>query len=175
MKNKLYKVIYTVLIAALILVVLLLLATKLPIPGNWHVYIVQSGSMEPTIKTGSIVIVKPEASYHAGDIITFSSRGNSVPITHRIVEAEQSGAGSQFITRGDANDAADLQSVANRQVLGKVVLAIPYLGYGIAAAKQPFGFLAIIIIPALLIIWEEAGKIRKELAGRRNKTGTNID
>jgi len=168
-KNKILRVLYVLLLTALVSVVLLLLATKLPIPGNWQVYIVQSGSMEPTINTGSIVVVKPVSEYHAGDIITFSRNRAEIPVTHRIIELVEQNGRQQFSTRGDANKSADMETISQRQILGKVRFNIPYLGYGIAAVKQPLGFLFVIIIPALLIVWEEATKIVKEIKKRKEE------
>ncbi len=37
----------------------------------FQAYIVSSGSMEPAIKTGSVVVVSPKSSYQVGDVVTF--------------------------------------------------------------------------------------------------------
>src|SRR3989344_9540064 len=71
-------------------------------------YIVQSGSMEPAIKTGSIVISYPSNSYSEGDVVTFSkSVGAKNLITHRI-EARFFPDGVDkaptYLTSGDANE-----------------------------------------------------------------------
>src|SRR3989344_3306207 len=71
-------------------------------------YIVQSGSMEPAIKTGSIVISYPSNSYSEGDVVTFSkSVGAKNLITHR-VEARFFPDGVDkaptYLTSGDANE-----------------------------------------------------------------------
>lgn len=44
---------------------------SIPIPGDLHIYSVETGSMEPSIKTGSVVFVAPAENYKIGDVITF--------------------------------------------------------------------------------------------------------
>lgn len=124
-------------------------STKLQIPKT---FIVQSGSMEPTIKTGSLVFVSSAGSYVPNDIITFkSSTDSKVLVTHRLIEHK----GSEYFTAGDANKTPDNGSVTKDQIMGKVVLSIPYLGYGADFAKKPFGFILLVIVPATIIIYEE--------------------
>ena len=70
---KFFKTIYYIFIAFIATIALLLIISVLPITGNYKVMTVLSGSMEPTIKMGSIVVVKPQENYKIGDIITFTS------------------------------------------------------------------------------------------------------
>jgi signal peptidase len=158
-------------IVAVAAVVLLLLATRFPIPGNFKVLVVQSGSMEPAIGTGAVVVVKPAAAYYAGDVITFSRGGrNSVPVTHRISAVQGEGQSASFTTKGDANQEADQEPVALRQVLGKVRFSLPYAGYAVAAVRQPVGFAIIVVLPALLVIIDECRNIWRELNKRRTNS-----
>src|SRR3989338_8215020 len=63
----------------------LFFAPLLPIKGNIEIKIVKSGSMEPAIKTGSIVVIKPASLYGVGDVITFGEDSRTTyPTTHRI-------------------------------------------------------------------------------------------
>jgi signal peptidase len=121
--------------------------------------------MEPAIKTGSVVVVKPADSYKVGDVITFGpvSKTKS-PTTHRIAEIKD----GNYLTRGDANNAEDMRTVSRYEIIGKVIFSVPYVGYAVAAAQKPWGFGLIIVVPAVLIIYEEAQKIRKELAKRKD-------
>ena len=67
---------------------LLLVISILPIPGNIETKIVLSGSMEPEIRTGSVVVIKKIDTYEIGDIVTFGEdTKENVPTTHRIIEA----------------------------------------------------------------------------------------
>jgi signal peptidase len=152
--------------AAVGLIVLLLLSSALPIPGGIKTFVVQSGSMEPSIKTGGIVVVKPMDSYAVGDVITFGPRTKTKPpTTHRIMEVKEDG---NFLTKGDANEDEDMRTVSRYEVIGRVLFSVPYLGYAVATAQKPWGFVLIIGIPAAIIIWEEAGKIWIEIKKKRD-------
>ncbi|MBM3272095.1 signal peptidase I [Candidatus Kaiserbacteria bacterium] len=150
------KTFYWIFICLLISVAVLFLASYLPIPGNIEVKIVKSGSMEPAIKTGSIVILRPAESYAVGDIITFGEDTKlRIPTTHRIAEVHGSGNATMFTTKGDANEEADPQPVPLSSVIGKVYAWAPYAGYVIDFARTPWGFTGLIGVPAALIIIDE--------------------
>lgn len=169
--NKFSKIVYYVFLGFIILIAVLLLFSAFPITGNYKVLIVQSGSMEPTIHTGSIVITKPELDYHVGDIITFGRISRTqVPITHRIYKIEN----NKYITKGDANNAPDMKAVNKREIVGKVLFSVPYAGYVVSFARKPIGFVLIIGLPALMIISDEIKKIVQQVKKLKNisaKTG----
>jgi signal peptidase len=119
-------------------------------------FIVESGSMEPAIKTGSIVITEPSDSYAQNDVISFKQGKNVV--THRIMYRtfpDGVNAPAVYQTAGDANEDFDAFEVKQEQVIGKVVYDIPYLGYVANFAKQPYGFILLVIVPATIVIYEE--------------------
>lgn len=160
---------YNIFCGVLLLVVLLLIVSVFPITGNFKVLMVQSGSMEPTIHTGSVVFVKPSLDYKIGDIITFGAASKTkTPTTHRIVDIRVQESQPLYTTRGDANNGPDQKEITKKEIIGKVLLDIPYLGYAVSFAKTKLGFALIIIIPALAVILEESVKIKNEL--RKNKT-----
>lgn len=166
--KKLGKIGYYIFFGALIFVALVVIVSAFPIKGNIQLKVVESGSMEPAIKTGSVALIKPAAFYKIGDIITFegnfkNAKGQKVPTTHRIVEMKVNRGNPIYITKGDANEEQDTKEIAQKQVIGKVYLAIPYLGYAIATARTTYGFLALIIIPAAIIMWDQFGKILSEI------------
>lgn len=156
----LYKTIYYTLAAgALTLGVLLVLLQTNYLP-NYEVRIVQSGSMEPALKTGSVVVIRAQENYAIGDIVTFGGdQPNSLPTTHRIIADEVQNGQLAYITKGDANDSVDQNATRLTSVRGKVVFNIPYLGYLLDFARQPLGFVLLIGIPAALIVFEEVGSI----------------
>ena len=82
----------------------LFLVPMLPIENNLELRIVESGSMEPSIMTGALVIVRPAESYQIGDVIMFNDRGARVPTTHRVVDTYSQGGRTWFVTKGDANE-----------------------------------------------------------------------
>ncbi len=139
-------------------------------PGGYRMLVVMSGSMEPKIKTGSVVLVKRAAEYKENDIITFlKNPGDNLKdiksiITHRIIEVHDDEGRATFTVKGDANDTPDNEMVTERQVLGKVILSIPYAGRAIAFTKTQTGFMILIVIPAVLLIYNEILNIKKEIS-----------
>ena len=142
----------------------LFLATLLPIPGNIQVKIVKSGSMEPFIHTGAIVVVKPKQAYEVGDVITFGEdTKNQIPTTHRIVSIREESGVTYFATKGDANEDPDSQEIAKTDVIGGVLFSIPSAGYILDFARTPVGFVLLIGLPALLIVFDESMRIVREI------------
>ncbi len=166
---KIFKTIYYVFLGAIALIAVLLIVSAFPITGNFKVLTVLSGSMEPAIKMGSVVVVKPADEYKIGAVITFGEISKiKTPTTHRIYEIKVQGSQPVYITKGDANNAPDIREITKNDILGKVLLSVPYLGYAVDATKKPFGFALIIIVPATLIIFGEIKKIYEEVAKRKN-------
>lgn len=91
--------------------------------------VVATGSMEPTIQTGDIVLVckaDPE-NLKADDIIQYQK--DSYTVIHRIIECNEEEDGlTGFITKGDNNNAPDDEAVLPGQVEGRVILVIPKVG-----------------------------------------------
>lgn len=128
--------------------------------------VVQSGSMAPTIGTGSLVINKSERTYQIDDIVTFKNREKlTETTTHRIVEIENQGNVELFTTQGDANNAPDSTKLTEDRILGRVVFAIPYFGYLVAFSRTTPGLIILIIIPATIIIYDEINKLKKYQSG----------
>ena len=113
--------------------------------GADHGFVVLSGSMEPAISPGDVVIVA-SGPVTVGDVITYRT-GNEVPTTHRLVE-EVDGA---YRTKGDANENADAGLVAPEQVLGSVIVVIPLIGYVILWANTTLGFVLLVVVPLVLL------------------------
>lgn len=118
---------------------------------GWSSAVVISGSMEPAVRLDDMVVIHRQDDYKVRDIITFRSGGALV--THRIEEVTPEG----FITRGDANNAADREPVPRENVVGRVVLVIPKVGAVIGMLRTPLGMtvllfagLAMIEVPVLL-------------------------
>ena len=123
---------------------------------------VQSGSMEPTFSEGDVIIVKHVddlESLEVDDIITFHTviEMQAVVNTHRIVEIIDNGGGIvQFVTKGDANDIADLSVVGGGNIIGKYQFLIPKVGMLIDFISTSAGFLIVIVLPLLLLFLYQA-------------------
>jgi len=68
--KKIIKLIYWLVLTIVVVVAGLSAMSVLGIPQGLRTFVVQSGSMEPAIKTGSLVFVKPQSDYQVSDIIT---------------------------------------------------------------------------------------------------------
>jgi len=168
---KIFKVIYSIIVAFIVVVAVLLIVSVLPITGNYKIMVVQSGSMAPAIKMGSIVAVKPADDYKIGDVITFGPYTRTkAPTSHRIYDIKVIDGQPVYITKGDANNAPDAREITKRDVLGKVLFSVPYVGFAVDFAKKPIGFALIIIVPAAIIIGDEIKKIYEEV---KKKTAKN--
>lgn len=109
---------------------------------------VMSGSMEPAFHTGSVVFIdeKQADRVEVGDAIAF--RSGDAYITHRIV-SEDNGS---FVTKGDGNECEDPWRVSREDVVGKVVLSIPMVGYFCRLLAGPPGIIAVVVITMLTIL-----------------------
>ena len=164
---KIFKVICFIFIAFIVLVAVLLIGSMLPITGNFKVMTVVSGSMEPKIKMGSVVVAKPASDYKIGDVIIFGPWSKiKAPTSHRIHDIKVVGGQPVYITKGDANNAPDAREIQKKDIIGKVLFSVPYIGYAVDFAKKPLGFALIVIAPAGAII---AGEIKKIYAAIKKK------
>ena len=122
----------------LLLVIVLLLPLGLPKLMGYQVYNVVSGSMEPTIPVGSMILVKPMegSEIEEKDIILFHTSEETV-VTHRVMENHV--VEGEFITKGDANDAEDLTTVPYANLVGKVTRHISKMGDIMTHITSPLG------------------------------------
>ena len=114
---------------------------------GYSAYSIESGSMEPTIKEGSLVFVKKNFefdSYKVDDIVTFSDTVENKSFTHRIIEIDSEKR--TFDTKGDANNDKDPLPTDFTYAIGKVDFAIPYLGFAASFFRNRVVEIAVIII-----------------------------
>lgn len=119
-------------------------------------FVVLSGSMRPTYEVGSLIYVK-DVDYKelkVGDPITYMISQDTV-VTHRIIEVlvdEEDPNTLRYFTKGDANDVPDGVSVHYKNIIGKPVFSIPYLGYVSNYIQNPPGKYIAISGGAILIL-----------------------
>ncbi|WP_143757364.1 hypothetical protein, partial [Clavibacter michiganensis] len=127
-----------------------------------------TGSMAPTLPTGSVAIMLdavPAADLHVGDVIKVQRPGYDLPVTHRIVsigavtgEVEQPSAGvdpqdpaaRQVVLQGDANETVDPAPYVIASA-DRVVFGVPYLGYANRILHTPLVLVG--IVGALLLLF----------------------
>lgn len=121
---------------------------------GYQALIVRSGSMEPAIPTGSVVVDQPVPpnTLQVGDVITFETHDGGVSVvTHRIAEITEAGPSPVFRTKGDANTTIDPTYVRYVNVGWKVIAVVPKAGYLFNALAQPAARGVLIGVPALLL------------------------
>ena len=133
---------------------------------GYQIKTVLSGSMEPGIQTGSLIAVqKPEdkTKFKAGDVITFQEEEN-ILITHRITEVVKSGDSVLYRTKGDNNNAEDMNPVQSGNVVAEYTgFTLPYAGYFIDFTKSKNGAL-LLLIPGFLLLLYSAFTIWRALS-----------
>jgi signal peptidase len=134
------------------------LTSNFPMSFGFRSYLVQSGSMEPTIMTGDIVVIQSQSEYRKHDVITFHDKENRV-VTHRIANMEMKDGAQSITTKGDANRSDDFDTITPDQIIGKVTLTIPKLGFLVAYGKSLPGLIIMVMIPAALFIVDEMFKL----------------
>ena len=163
MVKRIFKITVNTILVLLVVLGIFVIFSFVPIPGNYKIFTVQSGSMSPTIHTGSMVFVKPSGDYNVGDIVTRKSDNPKETVTHRIHSKEEKNGQIIFETKGDANEAQDMRDFAKADIIGKVFFTVPLIGYPVMYAKTTPGLILLIVIPAVIIIYDEINKIKAEI------------
>lgn len=110
---------------------------------------VVSGSMEPTIHKGDMIIIDTKARYYKDkDIITFYDKEGSF-VTHRILSIDLDNG--TMVTKGDNNNTKDASSSLTN-VVGKYVTKLTGIGILLASFKNPFTMVMIFIIGLLACV-----------------------
>jgi signal peptidase len=132
----------------------LVLAIGLPNAFHAKSLTVMSGSMEPAIGTGDVVVARETSpmDVRVGDIVTFRDPFNHQRlITHRVREMHVEGTDVVFVTRGDANTGEENWAVPLDGTVGRVAYHVPKLGYFMVWFHSRFGILLLIVLPTLLL------------------------
>lgn len=164
MFRKVINILSTILLILLILLVIFLFIMR--ITGNspsifgYHVFRVSSGSMEPVLVKGDVILVKavPADQISKNDIITYKSREGQMEgemITHRVVTEPKVVEGTYYFqTQGDAEGASLDPIVSFEQVEGKYVRKVPLIDKLYSFFLTPYGLITFIFIIVLLFGYE---------------------
>jgi signal peptidase I len=130
--------------------IVLLIFSGLSFGGVVKARIVLTGSMEPAISTGDIIITTPitRKEPKVGDVVAYQAKrfnGENVAVfSHRIISGDiQNG----FVVKGDANKSPDNQKPKAPDILGVVIFVIPFLG-NILTPKALF-----LLVPCIFGLW----------------------
>lgn len=117
---------------------------QLPMPMGFGMAIVLSGSMEPELSAGDLIIVKATDQFTVRDVVVYQD-GESL-VVHRIVDVNE----DTITTKGDANNVAD-EPISSDAIKGKVALVFPAVGRIVGAIKTPIGTICMIVIAIALV------------------------
>ena len=151
--RKVWNIVTSIIVALAVILAVALVGVRLV---GLQVFTVLSGSMEPTYHTGALIYVKDVdyTTLEVGDPITFLLNEDTIA-THRIVEVvpdEEKPDVLRFRTQGDANAAPDGSLVHYKNIIGKPVFTIPYLGYVANYIQNPPGTYVAISAGAVLLL-----------------------
>ncbi len=122
---------------------------------GYSTFVVYGGSMEPTIRNGSVAVAKPVSadSLKVGQIVAYQESGSSgVPTVHRIVEIGGPLDAPVFTLQGDANQAADPLPVNFEGTGSRVIYSVPLVGRLIALTQVNFVRTMLTWLPALVVV-----------------------
>ncbi|MBS4208688.1 signal peptidase I SipW [Bacillus sp. FJAT-50079] len=161
-------IVTTVLIILLLLAVFIVISSRAaggePSLFGYQFKTVLSGSMEPEMQTGSVILIEQAentAEFNKGDVITFKTKENLL-ITHRIIEVQNKG--QSYITQGDNNNGPDVEPVLAQNIVGKYSgFTIPYAGYALHYLNTGQGAVLFLIIPGFIFLGYSAITIWRAL------------
>ena len=127
--------------------------------GGYSMFRVSTGSMEPTLPVGTLLISKevPISEIRVDDIVNFRSKSANMlgaVITHRVIDILESADGQIYLeTKGDANQYPDSSYVEQKNLIGVVVYNTAdgnFFSELIGIITSPIGFFACIVCPCLI-------------------------
>jgi signal peptidase len=119
------RVVVAAVLVALAGLVVLALAPRLV---GFQGHVVVSGSMEPRLSAGDVVLTRPvlPQDLQPGQVLLFPDpEGADRLVLHRLVAFDGRG---DLVTRGDANQSDDTTHVPASSVIGEAQLRVPYVG-----------------------------------------------
>lgn len=152
-KSILVKLIYAVLIILATYniynyVCINVLKQDLPTINGYGTLEVISGSMEPTIDVGDLIIVNTKYDeLKENDIITFYDEKGSF-VTHRIIEIKD----GEYVTKGDNNNSEDQGTISKNDIVAKYVTRLNGMGKLMASFQSPITMILILVIGILICV-----------------------
>lgn len=175
-KNKIKKIsniiFYPIFIMILVCMVILLIQKmknpeKIPSLFGYKAFAIVSGSMEPTLKIGDLIIIKEakQTEIKEQDIISFSEK-NSI-ITHRVVKIIEESGQKLYQTKGDNNNSNDDKMPTYNEIEGVYKFRVPFIGKIVILAQNIWGI--IIIFGTIYIIYIISDEKEKRKISRHEK------
>ena len=121
--------------------------------GTSPIVVVTSGSMEPTMYRGDLIIIQYRTAedIQLQDIIVYQDN----PTVSRVVQIEIIDGEYYYSTKGDNNAAQDAGVRSHDDIIGVVVGIIPWVGNIPLALETEFGIIILVLVCAAIIIVHE--------------------
>ena len=148
---------------------------KVPDMAGYFPMIVLTDSMYPEIQSGDLILchTKNPEDIKVGDIISFfdpDGNGTSV-VTHRVEEITiDENGGLAWITKGDANNAADRSAVPAEKLVGTYIRRFAGVGRIAMFMQTTQGLIICVVCPILLLLFYDM--IRRRMYEKSRKDDT---
>lgn len=168
-KKTLKKLVYIFLIPLLVYNISLIIQAvarpnETPAFFGIKMYVIVSGSMEPELYVGDIVIVKDlkdEDKINKDDVISF--RQGQTIITHRVSEVVNINGVEKYRTKGDNNNTEDIMIIGRESIEGKVVNRIKSLGKTVLALRNTTLIIVIVLFYYAFLVFDQKKQNRKAI------------
>lgn len=162
---------------------LVLVAVILLWPAQWGglsgITVVSGHSMEPTYRTGDLVVTWRSPAYEIGDIVSYTvpadQPGAGGHVIHRISAIADAGGSPVYTTTGDNNPAADQWALSSSDITGAAVLHVPGLGRLLRPALLPYVAAALIGAIVTVLLWRSQDDGEAESADEADPTTAPTD
>lgn len=125
--SKIFEIIVFILIFVTLSLLIFLTASKRTDCFGYRMFVVVTGSMEPTIHVKQAIIVKHNDNPQIGDVLAFGESDDFITV-HRIIAIEKNGDELLYKTKGDHNNTEDKDLVKKENVRGTVKYILPGVG-----------------------------------------------
>lgn len=133
-----------------------LILVILGIVFNISIMMFRTGSMSPTITTGSIAFVReiPATQMSVGDVVTVERGENILPVTHRVLEIVETNDNGvvTFTMQGDANESPDVEPYSVSEVK-TLMFSIPKVAPAIQWFSNPWVLGGLTVGASLIVVW----------------------
>lgn len=145
---------------------------NLPSVFGYKMMRVLTGSMEPILNPGDLILVKSidANKVKIDDVITFKNSENTF-VTHRVIDLNLKEGKIFFETKGDANNIKDEEAVFADALIGTLRFNLPKAGYVIDFLRRPIGLVILVLVPLLYLT---IGVLKRVFTDTKNVQGREI-
>lgn len=162
------------------------IATALLLIGLWAVVlrpqalggpvtylVIRGDSMEPTYRTGDLLVVRAAERYAVGDIVAYRVPAGDVGAGHLVVHRIAAGDGDAgYLMQGDNNPSVDPWMPRSSDIAGRAWVAVPGVGRMLTFLHRPAaaGALAVALLVAFTLVRRPARRVTRTLAMGERQT-----